>query len=198
MSSSNSSSYSGLSCACCADLLSPAHSRRDFLRGAAGVGLAAFLAPQLSFAASGNYEAMLLSCIDPRFQKPVFDRQVKDGLADKYSAFTVAGASIGVVAPAFKAWQETFWENLAASIQLHNIKQVIVVNHRDCGAAKGKSKGKGSSAKKAFTSTVWMLGNAPQSTYASARAAKLRYGAIVDTGAVSNVAGSQWIENFAE
>jgi carbonic anhydrase len=66
----------------------------------------------------------------------VFDRQVKDGLADKYSAFTVAGASIGVVAPAFKAWQETFWENLAASIQLHNIKQVIVVNHRDCGAAK--------------------------------------------------------------
>jgi carbonic anhydrase len=117
-------------------LLSPAHSRRDFLRGAAGVGLAAFLAPQLSFAASGNYEAMLLSCIDPRFQKPVFDRQVKDGLADKYSAFTVAGASIGVVAPAFKAWQETFWENLAASIQLHNIKQVIVVNHRDCGAAK--------------------------------------------------------------
>lgn len=136
MSSSYPSSYSGLSCSCCADMLSPTHSRRDFLRGVAGVGLAAFLAPQLSFAASGNYEAMLLSCIDPRFQKPVFDRQVKDGLADKYSAFTVAGASIGVVAPAFKAWQETFWENLAASIQLHNIKQVIVVNHRDCGAAK--------------------------------------------------------------
>lgn len=136
MSSSSPSSYSGLSCSCCADMLSPTHSRRDFLRGAAGVGLAAFLAPQLSFAASGNYEAMLLSCIDPRFQKLVFDRQTKDGLADKYSAFTVAGASIGVVAPAFKAWQETFWENLAASIQLHNIKQVIVVNHRDCGAAK--------------------------------------------------------------
>ena len=66
----------------------------------------------------------------------MFEREAKEGLTDKYSAFTVAGASIGVVAPAFKAWQETFWENLAASIQLHNINKVIVVNHRDCGAAK--------------------------------------------------------------
>jgi len=40
------------------------------------------------------------------------------------------------VAPAFKEWHKTFWENLGASVQLHNIKKVIVVNHRDCGAAK--------------------------------------------------------------
>ena len=136
MSAIHSSHYSGLSCSCCAEMLSPRHSRRDFLRTAAGAGLAAFLAPQLSFAASGNYEAMVLSCIDPRFQKLVFEREAKEGRTDKYSAFTIAGASIGVVAPAFKAWQETFWENLAASVQLHNIQQVIVINHRDCGAAK--------------------------------------------------------------
>jgi len=117
-------------------LLSPTHSRRDFLRGAAGAGLAALLAPQLSFAASGDYEALVLSCIDPRFQRLVFEHETKLLRIDKYSAFTVAGASIGVVAPAFKAWHETFWDNLAASIQLHNIKQVIVMNHRDCGAAK--------------------------------------------------------------
>jgi hypothetical protein len=64
------------------------------------------------------------------------NKQASDGLSGKYSAFTVAGASIGVVAPAFKEWSKTFWENLGASIQLHNIKKVIVVNHRDCGAAK--------------------------------------------------------------
>jgi carbonic anhydrase len=57
-------------------------------------------------------------------------------LTGKYSAFTIAGASIAVVAPAFKEWHKTFWENLAASVQLHHIKKVIVVNHRDCGAAK--------------------------------------------------------------
>jgi carbonic anhydrase len=131
-----SSHYAGLSCQCCTEVLSVSKTRRDFLRVAAGVGLAGFLAPQLSFAASGDYDAMVLSCIDPRFQRLVFDREAKEGRTDKYSAFTVAGASIGVVAPAFKAWHETFWENLAASVQLHNIKQVIVINHRDCGAAK--------------------------------------------------------------
>jgi carbonic anhydrase len=116
-------------------MLSPTHSRRKFLQLSAAASLAMF-APKFASAASGDYEAMLLSCIDPRFQKPVFENEAKQGLTGKYSAFTIAGASIGVVAPAFKDWHETFWQNLAASIQLHNIKQVIVMNHRDCGAAK--------------------------------------------------------------
>jgi carbonic anhydrase len=42
---------------------------------------------------------------------------------------------LGVVAPAFKEWQKTFWGNLDVSVKLHNIKKVIVINHRDCGAA---------------------------------------------------------------
>lgn len=87
-------------------------------------------------AASGDYKAMVLSCIDPRIQDLVNKQQARDGLSGKYSAFTIAGASIGVVAPAFNEWHKTFWENLGASVQLHNIKKVIVVNHRDCGAAK--------------------------------------------------------------
>lgn len=67
-------------------------------------------------AASGNYEAMVLSCIDPRFQDLVNKQQSSDGLSGKYSAFTIAGASIGVVAPAFKAWHATFgktWAHLS-------------------------------------------------------------------------------------
>ena len=47
-----------------------------------------------------------------------------------------ASASIGVVAPAFKTWAPAFWDNLAASMQLHHIPKVIAMNHRDCGAAK--------------------------------------------------------------
>ena len=57
-------------------------------------------------------------------------------MVGKYSQFTFAGASIGVVAPAFKTWAPAFWDNLAASIQLHHIPKVIAMNHRDCGAAK--------------------------------------------------------------
>lgn len=94
------------------------------------------LATGSAVAASGNYEAMVLSCIDPRFQDLVNKQQASEGMSGKYSAFTIAGASIGVVAPAFKEWHKTFWENLGASVQLHNIKKVVVVNHRDCGAAK--------------------------------------------------------------
>ena len=94
-------------------------------------------APQIVKASSpAKYEAMLLSCIDPRFQEPVSDSKAQQGLTGKYSAFKIAGASIGVVAPAFKDWHETFWQNLGASVQLHNINRVIVINHRDCGAAK--------------------------------------------------------------
>ena len=124
------------SCSCCGDLLRGAFSRRSFVKGAAAGAAAAVLTPYFALAASGNYEAMVLSCIDPRFQKPVTDYMAKRNLTGKYSAFVFAGASIGVVAPAFKDWQKTFWDNLEASIQLHNIKSVIVINHRDCGAAK--------------------------------------------------------------
>ena len=83
-----------------------------------------------------NYEAMVLSCIDPRFQDLVSKETAKKGLTNKYSAFTFGGGSIGVVSPTFKKWHQTFWENLDISVQLHNIKKVIVINHRDCGAAK--------------------------------------------------------------
>jgi carbonic anhydrase len=58
------------------------------------------------------------------------------GLTGKFSQFIIAGAAIGVVAEPFKDWHKAFWDNLAASVQLHNIKRVIAIDHRDCGAAK--------------------------------------------------------------
>lgn len=39
-----------------------------------------------------------------------------------------------MVAPAFAAWREAFWDNLASSIQLHGIRALIAVNHGNCGA----------------------------------------------------------------
>jgi hypothetical protein len=53
----------------------------------------------------------------------------------KYSQFVIAGAAIGVVAPAFNDWHKTFWDNLGASTELHKISKVAI-DHRDCGAAK--------------------------------------------------------------
>ena len=38
-----------------------------------------------------KYEAMVLSCMDPRFQKPVHKYLDKKKLTRKFSAFTIAG-----------------------------------------------------------------------------------------------------------
>ena len=79
---------------------------------------------------------MVLSCIDPRFQSIVYKHLKSKTLNGKYSAFTIAGASIGVTANKFKKWHKVFWDNIDTSIKLHKIKKLIVINHRDCGAAK--------------------------------------------------------------
>ena len=83
-----------------------------------------------------KYEAMVLSCIDPRFQPIVYNYLKKKKLMGKYSAFTIAGSALGVTANRFKKWHKVFWENFDTSVKLHNIKKLIVINHRDCGAAK--------------------------------------------------------------
>ena len=83
-----------------------------------------------------KYKAMGLSCIDPRFQHLVHNYLKKQKLSEKYSAFTIAGAAIGVTHNKFKKWHKTFYDNLSTSIKLHEIEKLIVINHKDCGAAK--------------------------------------------------------------
>ena len=83
-----------------------------------------------------KYKAMVLSCMDPRFQPLVFKYLKRRKLTGKYSAFTIAGAAVGVTASKFEKWHITFWENLNATINLHQIEKLIVINHKDCGAAK--------------------------------------------------------------
>src|SRR6516164_4043951 len=97
-------------CSCCADLLNSRFDRRHFFR-LTGAGLVAAF-PFAGLAAEGNYEAMVLSCIDPRFPALTLDYMKSRGMLGKYSQFVIAGAAIGVVAPAFNDWHKTFWDNL--------------------------------------------------------------------------------------
>ena len=91
---------------------------------------------------------MVLSCIDPRFQSKVFNYLKRRKLGGKYSSFTIAGAAVGVTHNSFKRWQKTFIENLSTSIRLHKINKLIVINHKDCGAAKIVNK------RKKFSSSI--------------------------------------------
>jgi carbonic anhydrase len=109
--------------------------RRRFLQMAGSAGLLAALSPGNTFA-QGDYRAMLLSCIDPRMVASVYKYMDQLGLIGQYSQFVIAGAAIAVVAPKFETWQPAFWDNLATSVQLHRITKLIVIDHRDCGAAR--------------------------------------------------------------
>lgn len=122
------------SCSSCSDLIA----RRGFLRLAGLGAVGAALAPIGAWAqqTKPTYEAMLLSCIDPRIIDPVHNYMTKNQLDGRYSQFIFAGAAVGVSAPIFSAWHETFWENLQVSLDLHGIKRLIAINHRDCGAAR--------------------------------------------------------------
>jgi len=95
-----------------------------------------------------KYEAMVLSCMDPRFQTKVYKYLKAKKLTGKYSSFTIAGAAIGVTHKKFKKWHSTFIDNLSTSIKLHKINKLIVINHKDCGAAKIVN------GKKKFTSII--------------------------------------------
>src|SRR5581483_7931278 len=59
-------------CTCCGDLLGARYNRRRFLQATASAGLLAAF-PSFAFAAEGNYDAMLLTCLDPRFPEPYFN-----------------------------------------------------------------------------------------------------------------------------
>lgn len=127
------------SCACrsCAELIAGRIDRRGLLRWAGLGAVGAALAPYAAWAqAKPAYDTMVLSCIDPRIIDPVNAYMAKGGMAGRYSQFVIAGAAVGVEAPAFKTWHETFWDNLKASIDLHKITRVIAIDHRDCGAAR--------------------------------------------------------------
>ena len=122
-------------CSCCGGVLDELIDRRRLLRSA-GIAWAAAALPFAAAAAEGDYEAMLVSCIDPRMVTPVYKYMDGRGLGGKYSQFVIAGAAIAVVAPKFAAWRPAFWDNLATSVELHHLRSVIAIDHRDCGAAR--------------------------------------------------------------
>ena len=114
-------------CGCLAAL-----SRRGMLGLALGAA-AAVAGPAL--AADEGYEAMLMKCIDPRFTTDTWKYMTGRGWQNKYSQFNIAGGPIAAVAPVFQEWRAAWEANLDISVQLHNVKRLIGIAHRDCGAA---------------------------------------------------------------
>ena len=109
-------------------------SRRGLFGLGLGAAVAAATAPAHAIEDKG-YEAILMKCIDPRFTTNTWAYMAARGWQNAYSQFNIAGGPIAAVAPAFQEWRATWEANLNVSVQLHNVKRVIGIVHRDCGAA---------------------------------------------------------------
>lgn len=81
-------------------------------------------------------EALLFTCMDYRLLEPIALYMRRRGLARRYDHVILAGASLGVLNDTFAGWAETFWQHLDLSIRLHEIRRLMVMDHRDCGAYK--------------------------------------------------------------
>ena len=81
-------------------------------------------------------EALVLNCMDHRLIGPVSDYLEARGLRGRYDQIVLAGGAIGVMSDQTTAWAETFWQHVKLARDLHGIRKIIVIDHRDCGACK--------------------------------------------------------------
>jgi len=86
---------------------------------------------------AGGTDALLLSCMDYRLTDEIADyMQNHIHMKRKYDYVILAGASLGVNNTKYPNWGKTFWEHLDTAIALHSIHEVIIMDHRNCGAYK--------------------------------------------------------------
>jgi carbonic anhydrase len=79
-------------------------------------------------------KAMVLSCMDFRFVNDKVNFLNQIGYKDDYSKFVLAGSSLGYNQDTFPEWSKSFDKHVELAKDLHNIDEVIVVDHMDCGA----------------------------------------------------------------
>lgn len=112
--------------------------RRGFIRLAAlGAGAALYgVSFPVPTRAAGKVEAVLLTCMDYRLMDEIVSYMDGRGLNGDYDHLILAGASLGALVEEYPAWGETFWSHVGVAIELHGVRRLMVMDHRDCGAYK--------------------------------------------------------------
>ena len=78
-------------------------------------------------------KALVLSCMDFRFINDKVSFLNKE-YKDSYNKFSLAGASLGYNQTTFPEWGASFDKHIELSKDLHDIDEIIVMDHMDCGA----------------------------------------------------------------
>lgn len=83
-------------------------------------------------------KALILRCIDFRFGKAIKKYLEEQGLLGDIDIVSVAGAAKNLVSPNSPSDTEFILRQIEISKKLHNIKELILMNHTDCGAYGGR------------------------------------------------------------
>lgn len=87
---------------------------------------------------SDHCESLIIHCLDWRLQSGL-EQWLKDfGIINgKFDRVAVAGAVKSLISPSHGATRDFLLKQIEISYNLHHIKQVILINHTDCGAYGG-------------------------------------------------------------
>ncbi len=110
--------------------------RRTLGKLLAGAGILPGPALFSGAAHAATVTALAVTCIDYRLVDDAvrfFDSQK---LTKDYDQVSLAGAALAAVSDKFPSSNAAFWDHIGIAKQLHHIRKVIVVDHRDCGAYK--------------------------------------------------------------
>lgn len=84
---------------------------------------------------------LVLGCIDPRFANSLaWYLTHSQELHMDYDLVTLAGASLGVLQTSYHSWQPMFLDHVRLAIDLHDIQEIWVFDHMDCGMYKATLK----------------------------------------------------------
>ena len=115
------------------------HGRRQFLKAltvGGGVASLATLRPEPGRCAGGTTDILLLSCMDFRLVDATARYMAGRELVGHYDQIILAGAALGALTEKYPAWNQTFWDHVSVARDLHKIRKVMILDHRDCGAYK--------------------------------------------------------------
>ena len=81
-------------------------------------------------------KALVITCMDFRLIDDAVYYLNKIGYTNNYDEFILAGASLGYNQTVYSAWTETLDNHIGLAKKLHDIKEIIVIDHMSCGAYK--------------------------------------------------------------
>ena len=79
---------------------------------------------------------LLISCVDFRLIDETDKLMKQLGLEDDFDKVSLPGASLALVNETYTHWGKTIEDTIDILQELHNIKQIIFLDHRECGAYK--------------------------------------------------------------